>query len=648
INGWSFEDTTNIGNSIFSAETTADVCDFLAWDIADTTDFEFCTGDTAPISIYIGDQPCPNPTGDTCGDCSCWYFSGDSTYTISYYDCNNEGKAFALSSGGTSSFCLKGQPIVVPPNVSNFYSAKTSNNCFLDCVPTGYCECIIVSNEYDNLEFYVGGTINGKTFWISDVGYRIYWGNNNWNFEVGGQVSATTINGGICPPTGSINNNWTPSIFLDDFTLSLYDCYPEFNESKKCWSITATTDEETITFYDNLNTNPKKATLISTDNTMEVCAYDKPISTSSATTIIETTGSCFTLCDSISLCGCIRLKITCQNETSTTTTNIDLVPSGTINNKPFYVFRDNIIAFLGSKWQYYNVTNNLTLAEIPGKNIVCPFDEPWDIVLFNETCDCLSIGASALSFEVVPKICPQFPTPTPTPTPTPIPYVVPTCNECIPTTVFDMDVECLPTNPTSPSASDGSISLLISGGTAPYTTTWSNGNTNPDIFNLTEGSYTATTVDYYGDFTAITICELAAVKPTTTTTTTIAPVPTGNTLCMSISTIQSTGTTTESIQFEPDGVVNGKLSWVSSGGDSLIWDNTSSQWKVNFNPARTYFVLSLNPAFPPLNNWIVVGLSGTVTVVEDECPMTISLKTISKNVSFKSLINKGNNFNELF
>jgi hypothetical protein len=117
---------------------------------------------------------------------------------------------------------------------------------------------------------------------------------------------------------------------------------------------------------------------------------------------------------------------------------------------------------------------------------------------------------------------------------------------------------------------------------------------------------------------------------------------------MSISTIQSTGTTTESIQFEPDVVVNGKLSWVSSGGDSLIWDNTSSQWKVNFNPVRSYFVLSLNPAFPPLNNWIVVGLSGTATVVDGECPIMINLKTISKNVSFKSLINKGNDFNDLF
>jgi hypothetical protein len=645
INGWSFEDVLNPGVTIFSSDTNSSVCNFINWDIADTTDFEFCSGGTAPILSYKGDQPCPNPTGDTCGDCSCWFFSADSSYTISYYDCNNEGKAFTLSSGGTSSFCLKGIPIVVPPNVSNFYSAKTSNNCFLDCVPTGYCECIIVSNEDDNLEFYVGGTINGKTFWISDVGYRIYWDDSKWVFEIDGQVSATTTGGGICPPTGSINTNWTPSIFVDDFTLSLYDCYPEFNESKKCWSITATTDDEVNTFYDNLNSPPKKVPLLYTDDVMVVCAYNKPISTYSGTTVIEITGSCYTICDSIDICGCVRTSLICNLEAGGGITQIsNLTPSGTINGKPFYVNDDKVLFYSGV-WIYYDTTSQLILAQIAEKDIECPYDGQWQID-DSEICNC--VGDSPISFSVLPKICPQLPTPTPTPTPTPIPYVIPTCNECIPTTVFTMDVECIPTNPTSPTSADGSISLSISGGTAPYTTTWSNGNTNPDIFNLTEGSYTATTVDYYGDFTAVTICELVAVRPTTTTTTTITPTPTGNTLCMSISTIQSTGTTTESIQFEPDVVVNGKLSWVSSGGDSLIWDNTSSQWKVNFNPVRSYFVLSLNPAFPPLNNWIVVGLSGTATVVEGECPIMINLKTISKNVSFKSLINKGNDFNDLF
>jgi hypothetical protein len=636
------------------------------WEPIDLSNFKYCLNNTeSPVEIFELSVDIPgcikSPTGDTCGDCGCWFFSGESEYNIRFYSCDNKVTNFRLNSGGTANFCLKGSPVQIPSTTLDFFSEKKTNSCFLDCVPTGYCECItVILDDTENMEFYVGGTQNGKTFWRSDYfgdDFKIFWNGTKWLFvltpvDIYAQTTiiAESNTSGLCPPNGTSTSNWNVfDLDYSNFVIQNYDCYPEFNTDKKCWTITATTEEETITFYDNLNTNPKKATLLYIDDTMEVCAYDKPISTSSATTIIETTGSCFTLCNSISLCGCIRLKITCQSETSTTTTYIDLVPSGTINGKPFYVFRDNIIAFLGSQWIYYNVTNNLTLAEIPGKNIVCPFDEPWEILLFNATCTCISIGSSALSFEVVPKICPQFPTPTPTPTPTPIPYVEPTCNECIPTTVFDMNVECIPTNPTTSTSSDGALSLSISGGTAPYEITWSNGNSGPDIFNLTEGSYTATTVDYYGDFTAVTICEIVAAKPTTTTTTTTEPPITGETLCMTISTIQSTGTTTESITFEPDGVVNGKLSWESLNGDNIIWNNSTSRWEVTFNPNRTYFVISLNPAFPPLNNWIVVGISGTVNVVVGECPLTLMLmNNKNKIVSFRSLINKDNNFNNLF
>ena len=46
--------------------------------------------------------------------------------------------------------------------------------------------------------------------------------------------------------------------------------------------------------------------------------------------------------------------------------------------------------------------------------------------------------------------------------------------------------------------SDGSASVVISGGTAPYTYSWSNGSTNPAAFGLTAGSYSVTVTDANG------------------------------------------------------------------------------------------------------------------------------------------------------
>ena len=95
-----------------------------------------------------------------------------------------------------------------------------------------------------------------------------------------------------------------------------------------------------------------------------------------------------------------------------------------------------------------------------------------------------------------------------TPTPTPIPNQPQPINECNVVTIFPMEVECVTRNPSSSTADDGYMSVSITGGTPPYTTIWSNGNISPAIENLTIGTYTATVIDYYGDFTATTTCEL--------------------------------------------------------------------------------------------------------------------------------------------
>ena len=132
-----------------------------------------------------------------------------------------------------------------------------------------------------------------------------------------------------------------------------------------------------------------------------------------------------------------------------------------------------------------------------------------NVVLYPDCSDCIESAYSC------------FPPPPPQPA---ITYIQ--SNECDVITVFPMTVECEVINPSSYSASDGRASISITGGTPPYTVTWADGSVSPAIMDLEIGSYPATIVDYWEDFTANTICVLSVPKPTATQTPTPTPTPT--------------------------------------------------------------------------------------------------------------------------
>jgi hypothetical protein len=73
-----------------------------------------------------------------------------------------------------------------------------------------------------------------------------------------------------------------------------------------------------------------------------------------------------------------------------------------------------------------------------------------------------------------------------------------------------MGVECSVIDAYTPFTNDGGISLVITGGTPPYSINWSNGSYSQNLTNLQVGNYTATVVDYYGDFTGTTTCTVGA------------------------------------------------------------------------------------------------------------------------------------------
>jgi hypothetical protein len=104
-----------------------------------------------------------------------------------------------------------------------------------------------------------------------------------------------------------------------------------------------------------------------------------------------------------------------------------------------------------------------------------------------------------------------------TPAPVNIPVITGQINECGVITILPMQVECVSSNPSSSQSSDGEVSVSITGGTPPYTVYWSS-STNPSmgihpaLNNLSNGTYAATVVDSYGDFTETVYCKIFTDK----------------------------------------------------------------------------------------------------------------------------------------
>ncbi len=236
--------------------------------------------------------------------------------------------------------------------------------------------------------------------------------------------------------------------------------------------------------------------------------------------------------------------------------------------------------------------------------------------------------------------------PTPTPTKTPglppePPYTTTTTtrptsrNECEPITLFPLGVQCLTEDPTSPTSMNGSISLVITGGTPPYSIVWSTGAVNTTtLSNLQSGSYTAYVIDYWGDFSAQTTCEVIAPSPTPTPTMTMTPTPSSTPtpwdgLCL---TIAVDGQPFQ-FEFEFYTVINGKPAWtatttntpVTTAGNPLLLSWTlptlssgpslGPEYRITGWDLTTWYLSTFTNSVPPLSGWGVAGSSPSVTFV---------------------------------
>jgi hypothetical protein len=138
--------------------------------------------------------------------------------------------------------------------------------------------------------------------------------------------------------------------------------------------------------------------------------------------------------------------------------------------------------------------------------------------------------------------------PTP-PLPPQPPTVIPgvTVNSCTPITILPLGIDCVTLAAPTQNYLYGSLSVNITGGTAPYAVFWKspNGVTSygNGVSNVPVGNYVVTVVDYWGDLTATTTCSLTYTNDCTFSGSVIDYTPPSPSLNFSYYNVQITGGT---------------------------------------------------------------------------------------------------------
>jgi hypothetical protein len=218
-----------------------------------------------------------------------------------------------------------------------------------------------------------------------------------------------------------------------------------------------------------------------------------------------------------------------------------------------------------------------------------------------------------LTYNICSKIYPEFDTQTQIPLkitdfcinnqcPPTLPTVKPS-NECDVLTLFPLSIECLVQQPSDAESFDGSTTLIITGGTPPYTVFWEIGSYAPALINIGVGSYKATVTDYYGDFTATTTCILSAE------TSIVLP------MCFVVENLLTSETFY--VNSEPQGLLNGKPYYFLQNGIEklgyVFWDGATELWTFCQSlecQGSAYNTLDNGSNFYPTGNtgdWVIIA-----------------------------------------
>jgi hypothetical protein len=326
------------------------------------------------------------------------------------------------------------------------------------------------------------------------------------------------------------------------------------------------------------------------------------------------------------------------NPTPTTTPIICGSGITTTNQIYFYDCCGNFVATnqpIGSRviFNYTLASNGITRLNVPATTL-CATPTPTRTQTPTPTV------TPTITNTVTPSSTPNS-TPTQTPT-TSLNQSYSLKNECDVLTLFDMGVQCNPIQiPSNQYSNDGVLSLNVTGGTSPYSYYWSGGQRTRTLVGIPEGSYQVTVVDYYGDYSSTTICNLFAPSPTPTNTLTptptITPSPVWPSLCF---TYTDGAISYGPIQFVPSGDANGRPTWTATYQSvtlMIIWSSTNSRWQMSGWSFTSGIPVSTNQTNIPTGNWTMYGgnKGPILNMTQGACPsyLPLSINVTKQNTT---------------
>jgi hypothetical protein len=220
-------------------------------------------------------------------------------------------------------------------------------------------------------------------------------------------------------------------------------------------------------------------------------------------------------------------------------------------------------------------------------------------------------------------------------------------NECGIITIHPMTIQCFPTAPTT-LKEKGSLTIVINGGTPPYTVRLINPRGNRlgnyytvnsnsiTIPNLSPGTYFIEVRDQFGDFQQLINCTVPPPTPTPTPTPTVTlPENSINffeyTFCMQLIFLNKETQLNETI-FCNFRVFSFTLinniptpNWISSSQNEIIYfDTTFNYWRLSASTSSNLVTTYLGPYYSPsiwnANDWFILSNVGSSTVYPYSTP----------------------------
>jgi hypothetical protein len=334
----------------------------------------------------------------------------------------------------------------------------------------------------------------------------------------------------------------------------------------------------------------------------------------------------------------------------TTTPTQTRTPNNTPSPTPILCGQAYTLVNPGSSYFYTDCCGNFQQGTQSGLSITMDYTKPSNgVVKLNVTASVSCPTPTPTSSPTTTPTNTTTPTVTPTSSSTPsvtrTPTQTPTNsqvfalqNNCDVFTLFDMGVTCFPISiPSSTSSLDGILSLKITGGTSPYSIYWAGGQRTQTLVGIPQGNYQVTVVDYYGDYTATTVCSLFPPTPTITPSPTVTPTVTPSGVCPQLCLIAiGTSTAYGPLQFNCNGMRNGRTTWTTVDGQyNIVWNSTLTRWEVTganptipFNPIGGGILISTSSSSIPLTGWVIAGGVNTysVTMTQGICPLAIPMQ----------------------